>query len=128
MFARLARNSFARTSDVSSLSPEDTDLKKSVGGRYVSLAEQYGVPENLLFQHNAYGLDVDDVLVTRNFVPKFRVRKPEDFFADVRRDSLYVINYKDLPPTEFNEKVGSIGSMVESKNIRVESTDDPRGF
>jgi hypothetical protein len=128
MFARLANATFAKGITVSSLPPEDSDIKDLLHGRYVSLAQQYNVPESLLSQHNAYGIDVNDVLVTRNFVPKFRINDTDDFFADANRNTIYITNYKELEPNDFGQVVQNIGNIVESKNIRVESTDDPHGF
>ena len=119
---------FARMASVSSLSPEDAELKDMLDGRYMSLADRYKVPEQTLSQHSAFGIDVDGVLVTKNFVPKFRVFQPDDYFSDVSKSSLYITNYRDLPIDEFNKKLKAIQRRAGGLRFKIESTEDPLGF
>jgi len=119
---------FARLASVSYLSPDDTDLKKKLEGRYISLASRYKAPERLLMQHNAFGLDVGGALVTKNFVPKFQIFDPNDYFRDIGRNTLYVVNYRDLPSEQFDERVQKIKGVATEQQMKVEVTKDPLGF
>lgn len=125
---RQRKATFARLASVSSLSPDDNDLKKQLDGRYISLASRYKAPESLLMQNNAFGLDVGGVLVTKNFVPKFQIFDQGDYFKDTGRNTLYVVNYRDLPSEQFIERLKKIKAAATEQQLKVESTQDPLGF
>jgi hypothetical protein len=68
------------------------------------------------------------VAVYENYIPLWRIASQADFFNEAEPNTVYILNYNDLPSAKFKKIVNEIKQFADVKGKIVNLSEDPAGF